>query len=605
MREYLVQHACAVNDDKVVAQTVIRRIGDGTGAPRHCGRAEGRVARHICFGDGSVGKRRDRGIRRGAGVAVDADGAFELQALRQGIGEFEIAQRSFRHRQTQFVFDDVADAHVGVTRTVGVAGAILGDGGVDVPRRYCCRGRLRDVVVKLADAVRAVALECARAIDAGPLRDDAVRERLVVEHAVEHAHVVSDGNGLAFGDVDVGIASAKAPDQCLRCAGAAVAGNNGRADGVVGADAGADGDGRVARVDQTGAQGVGNRCIENIRRIGAAARRQRHAVAHGLAGRRRGCGRALGDCCYVRLDNIERHGPAGQRGLCGSARGVGIRVGDRVVDRNALLGAHHVAHARAQLEHRLLVGRDLGDRDIHLARDAGVGHTDNAARYGGADVFEVRIERVGDLDVVQRIGAHRAGHPDLVHHLLANGRLGGSRRDQRLRRRQGLREVGHYLRRILVVLHGGIGLTIDVGIVTVGDLVGAVDEVRLVKDHETLREGRGHCDIELDLNHAAGRNAQVADVKDPGVVRAAVRVGMGGVCSSGIAYECERAGLERWQCVEDTQVVVETKAGERLVDAPQAQRVAQRVTRHCAGDELASVRVRDGLLEEIARKHHQ
>ena len=70
------------------------------------------------------------------------------------------------------------------------------------------------------------------------------------------------------------------------------------------------------------------------------------------------------------------------------------------------------------------------------------------------------------------------------------------------------------MRRIFVALHVRIGLTADVGIVTVGDFVGAVNEVRLVKDHETLREGRGQSDIELDLDHAAGRNAQVADVKD-------------------------------------------------------------------------------------------
>ena len=197
MRKHLVQHTGAVNDHEIVAQTVVRLVGDGTEVPRHCGGAGGRVACLVCFGDGRVGKRRDRSIRRRPGVAVDAGGAFELQALRQGIDEFEIAQRSFRHRQAQFVFDDIAYAQVGVSRTIGVVGPHLGDGGIYVPRRYRLRSRCRNIVVKLADAVQAGALIIVQAVDTGPLGNGAVRKRLVGEHAVKHTHVVRNGDGRA------------------------------------------------------------------------------------------------------------------------------------------------------------------------------------------------------------------------------------------------------------------------------------------------------------------------------------------------------------------------------------------------------------------------
>ena len=180
------------------------------------------------------------------------------------------------------------------------------------------------------------------------------------EHVAEHTHVVRDGDGRAFGDIDVSVAAAEAPEQRLPLVDA-VTGNNGCAYGIVGAGAAADGDGWIAVISQTEIQLIDNRYIEHIRGRGIAAGSQCYRVAHDLSGARRSRVCALDDCCNIRLNDINRHDAAGQCRLCRSSRAVGIRVGDHVVDSIALLGAHYVAHPGMQLDHRLLAGRDLGD----------------------------------------------------------------------------------------------------------------------------------------------------------------------------------------------------------------------------------------------------
>ncbi len=418
VRKDLVHHAGAIDEHEVA---VVGLAGDRTETPSHRTRSQGRIARHVGLGHGWMDERRCRAERRRSRVAVDAGGPFEGESLGKGVDEFEIAEGPLRHGDPQCIFDDVPDANGGIVPE-GVQGAALGDGGFDIPRRDRRRDRLGDVVVESVNAVRTVALEGARPLETRPLRRDAVREDLVGEDVVEHPHIVGDGNGGPGDNVDIGVAMLKAPDQDLRGVHA-VAGHNRLANGVAGS-----GDGRVAGISQAQIEFVDDRHIECIR-IAPGGCAHRHAVAHDLSGRRRIGRRALRHLLDVRLDDADRHGFADQRRAPRCARVVGVGVGDGIFDVDPLMGAGDIAHPRPQFDKNLLTRRNLGDGDPHLLGGAGVGHQGLVdPRHDCSDIFEIRIERVDDLDVVESAALRRLRDSDRVGHLLAYRRC----REERL-----------------------------------------------------------------------------------------------------------------------------------------------------------------------------
>ncbi len=132
-----------------------------------------------------------------------------------------------------------------------------------------------------------------------------------------------------------------------------------------------------------------------------------------------------------------------------------------------------------------------------------------------------------------------------------------------------------------------------------------MDELRLIYDHRILEDVVHQRDIENDLDLVTGQNAEIADVDEPGAVNAAEGVGAGNVPARGNADDRKRTGLEGGKGIQAPEIVAEGECAERLVDAPKAQPVAQRVARQGGGDALAAERVMDGFLEEIAGKGSQ
>ena len=196
--------------------------------------------------------------------------------------------------------------------------------------------------------------------------------------------------------------------------------------------------------------------------------------------------------------------PAGARPL---ARGVAV---DPVVDVRSRVAETQTAH----------VGRRVFEHDFNFEHDLLAGGNVDPAReifddYVGCgtnvrgrprprtrdlhDVQEAQIcgrcsEIVLDADIedVERIRRLRDG--DSVAEALADRRRClGVRLQQRVDRKQ----RDHDLRRIFVTRHIGIGLPVDVGIVTVGELDG-VEQVCLVEDDRAVSEGRVQGDVELD-----------------------------------------------------------------------------------------------------------
>ena len=73
-----------------------------------------------------------------------------------------------------------------------------------------------------------------------------------------------------------------------------------------------------------------------------------------------------------------------------------------------------------------------------------------------------------------------------------------------------------------------IGLTVDVWIVAVGNF-DAADKIRLVGDQRAVRQACVQHDIELNQDLAVNRQAEVANIEYPGVIRAAIRICVGRV----------------------------------------------------------------------------
>ena len=90
----------------------------------------------------------------------------------------------------------------------------------------------------------------------------------------------------------------------------------------------------------------------------------------------------------------------------GSAWGVGIGVGGRIVNRDALLGGEHIAHAGAHLDHNLLARRDLRDAKAQVGSGAPYRQR-RPAELGQAQILEVLIEGIGDHHVVHGAVARR------------------------------------------------------------------------------------------------------------------------------------------------------------------------------------------------------
>jgi hypothetical protein len=291
-----------------------------------------------------------------------------------------------------------------------------------------------------------------------------------------------------------------------------------------------------------------------------------------------------------------------------------------VVDERGGVDEGEPGHVRGRiLEHDrdldddLLTGRDVdaegGIFDHQIRSRPGVDGSPGlrTADLGDSDKAQIggrNAEVVRDPDVVDREGVGRLRDGDPVAERLAHRRR---RLGVLLEQRGQRRPRDHDLRRVLVSCHVGIGLTVDVGVVAIGELDRA-EEVCLVEDHAAVSERRVQPDVELDPDLAARGNAQAADVEDAGPVRSAARVGVAGVGAwrDAAGDERERAGHERGKGVEGAQIVMEREVVERDVRALQAQRVAQRVARSCRRSRAhAAGEVLDALLEEVAGQRHR
>ena len=90
------------------------------------------------------------------------------------------------------------------------------------------------------------------------------------------------------------------------------------------------------------------------------------------------------------------------------------------------------------------------------------------------------------------------------------------------------RSLDDDLGRILVARNIGVGLAVDVGIVAVGNF-DAADKIRLVGHQRAIRQACVQRDIKLNQDLAVNRQAEVANIEYPGVIRAAIRICVGRV----------------------------------------------------------------------------
>ena len=181
--------------------------------------------------------------------------------MRQCIDQLQVTQRAFRHRYRQCIFDDIADSHIVIGGVEGVIAARFADCSVDAGQIERNRDWQRDVVIQPATAIGAITLEAAGTVDAGPLGNDAVIHRLTGQQAVIDEYIIFDGDQSTLGNINVRITISRTPYQGL-CDDDAITCNHRRADSIA-----STGNCRVAGIDQSQVQAIGERDIEYIGRV--------------------------------------------------------------------------------------------------------------------------------------------------------------------------------------------------------------------------------------------------------------------------------------------------------------------------------------------------
>ncbi len=277
-----------------------------------------------------------------------------------------------------------------------------------------------------------------------------------------------------------------------------------------------------------------------------------------------------------------------------------VRIDDHIErDRRDI-----VRHARIQHAGREVLGRiDLeavGQRRVAgaVVRERGAiqrGAARDISRVRGCLVDQRDVGRVLRPDVLDRdrVPDRFAGQQDIgvsaqVLRDLLDTKLGSG--------------SDANLRRVFVARDIGIRTAVNVRIVAVRQF-GGTQQVRLVLNDQAIGQDRRQRHVELDLNLATGRHAQVAHVDNAGAVGPAIGVGVADVRPrrGAAGDEPQRAGHEHLRGVEQAEIVVERDGGQRRIGRPQAQRVAQRITgcrRRSRADSAGQVL--DGFLEEVA-----
>ncbi len=155
--------------------------------------------------------------------------------------------------------------------------------------------------------------------------------------------------------------------------------------------------------------------------------------------------------------------------------------------------------------------------------------------------------------------------------------------------------------RIFIAVDVRTGLTVYVRVVAVGKLAAAY-ELGLVADDDAVGKIGIYLDVELHRQLAPRRQIEIADIEQPRVIGAAVRVGVArvGAGRNRSGHERQGTGHEDGRCVQLTEVVIKGEVVQRTIRRLQPQRITQHVPgRRRVSRALTAGQVGDGLLEKV------